>query len=151
MDVTRHDSDFAFARTDDAGTVWTDKSGRFSVQIFPDLHHIQSGNTFGYANNHRDTRVGSFHDRIGCKCRRHVNYRRVRACLFHGISDGVEYGNALVSSSTFAGRNATNDIRSILNHLLSMKRTLFARESLDDKARILINENAQATTPNALE
>jgi hypothetical protein len=52
-----------------------------------------------------------------------------------------------MSGSTFTWRNSANDIRSILNHLFSMKCTLFAGESLHHQPGRLINQNAQCTAP----
>ena len=125
MNMARHDSDFAFAGTDNSGTVWTNQSGSFVVKIFPHLHHIERRNAFGNANHYRNACVSSFHDRIGGECRRHVDHRRVGTCLLNRVGDGVEYRNAFMRSPTFAGRDTANNIRSVLNHLFSMKRTFF--------------------------
>ena len=147
MNVSRHDSDFAFAWTDDAGTVWTDQSRSFAVKVFPHLHHIQRRNAFGDTNYNRDTSVSSFHDCIRGESRRDVNHRRVCAGLLYRIRNGVEYRNVFMCRPAFAGCNTTYDIRSILNHLFCMKRTFFAGEPLHYQTGRLVNQNAQCIAP----
>lgn len=63
--------------------------------------------------------------------------------MFDCIDDGVEDGNAFVRRAAFSRRNATNNVRSILNHLFGMKRTFFTGDALHDQARGLIDENTQ--------
>src|SRR5688572_1431780 len=147
MNVARHDAYFALAGTDNARTVWTNQTSGFVFQIFPDLHHVERGYTFGDTYNHADAGIGSFHDRIRRKSRRHVDHRRIGARFFDRVGDSVEYRNTFVGRATFARRHATDYVGSILNHLLSMERAFLAGNSLDDKARVLINKNAQEVLP----
>ena len=71
--------------------------------------------------------VGRFHDRVGCKRRRHEDHGGVRACLSHGIGDGVEHRPALVGRSAFAGRDPADDLGAVRRGLFRVKRALLAR------------------------
>jgi len=44
-----------------------------------------------------------------------------------------------VRGAAFSGRDAGDDIRSILNHLFRMERSLFSGQALHDKACRFIN------------
>src|SRR5437588_4536573 len=147
MNVTRHDTYFAPPGTDDAGTVWTNQTRGFVSEVFLHFHHVKRRYAFSDAHNHADTSVRRFHDRVGRKSRWHVDHRSVGARFFNGVGHGVDYGNIIVGGTTFSRSHTTNNVRSILNHLLSMKSALLAGDSLDDKARILIDKNAQAGLP----
>jgi hypothetical protein len=48
-----------------------------------------------------------------------------------------------VRRAALAGRDAADDVGSILNHLLRVERALFARDALHDEARVSVNEYAQ--------
>ena len=116
----------------------------FVLQIFLHLHHVERRNSLRDAHHERNAGVGRFHDCVRGKCRRHVNHRSICACFFYCVRNSIENGNAFVRCAAFSGRHATDDVRSILNHLLRMKRAFFAGDSLHDQARVFINQNAQA-------
>ena len=59
---------------------------------------------------------------ISGKLRRHIDHARIRACFLHGIGHRIENRNPFMRRATFSRRHATDDIRPILHHLLSMKR-----------------------------
>jgi len=143
MNVAGHDSDLAFARADNARTIGTNQTCRLIGQIFLNLDHVQRRDALGNANNDWDSGSGGFHNRIRCEGRRNINHGRIRAGFLHGVGYSVENRNAFMRRAALAGRDSAYNVRSILNHLLCMEGALFARDSLNHKARFFIHENAQ--------
>src|SRR5487761_916311 len=73
VNVTGHDSDFAFARRNQAGAIGANETGMGLVQLGGDTHHVKSGNAFGDADDKRQARVNRFENRVGGKRRRDKN------------------------------------------------------------------------------
>jgi len=74
VDVTRHDTDLAFARLDDTGTVRANQA-RLVLRLHDrfDLDHIESGNTLSDADNEIHLCLNSFEDSISGEGRRNIN------------------------------------------------------------------------------
>ena len=140
MDVARHNSNFAFTRRNNSGTVWPDQASKFIAQIFLHLYHIESGNAFGNADDNGNSGIGCFHDCVGGERRRHVNHRSVRAFFVHRIRNRIENRNAFVLGAALAGRYSSDDVRSILHHLLCMKRAFFSGDALDNQTGRFIDK-----------
>ena len=143
MNVTGHDPDFAFAGRNNTWTIWTDKPRRFVEEIFFNFHHIERGNSLSNTNDDGDTCASGFHDRVRRECGWYVNDRGVSASLFHRVGDSIENRNALVLRSAFAGSNATDNLRSVLDHLFGVEGSFFAGDTLNYQTRIFIDENTQ--------
>ncbi len=76
MDVTRHDSDFAFARLNNAGTVRADETS-LVLRAHDGLHldHVESGNALGDAHNEVHLSLDGLQDGVGGERRRDINNR----------------------------------------------------------------------------
>ena len=110
-----------------------------SRKIFFRLDHVERRNAFGDADDDRDARVGGFHDGVGGECGRNVDHRGIRTGFPDRVGNRVEDRNSLVRRAAFAGRDAADDIRSILDHLLRMEGSFFAGNTLHDQPRRFIN------------
>ena len=86
--------------------------------------------------------LDGFEDCVRGIRRRHENNRRVGAGFVHGLGDGVEYGPVKMLCAALAGRDAADDLRAVLNHLLRVEAAFASGEALDDDASIFVNENA---------
>ena len=109
------------------------------AEIFLRLDHIGDRNSLGDTDDERNSRVAGFHDRVGGKCGRHINDRRIRTGFSHSVGDRVKYRNAFVRGAALAGRDAADDIRAVITHLQHVKSAFFARDALHDQACVLIN------------
>src|SRR5215813_1570482 len=137
-----HDPDLAFTWTNDSRTVGTNQTRLLFAQVFLHLDHVERRNPFSDADDDANTRIGSFHDGVSRKGRRHVNHRRVRARLLHRIGHRVEDWNPLMRRAALTGRHTTNDIGPVLEHLFRMERSFLASNALYDQARRFIDKNA---------
>src|SRR6185369_327594 len=150
VNMTRHDSDLAFAGRDDSGTIRTNQSSFSIAEIGKRAHHIQRRDSFGDAHCERKLSVGGFHYRVGGKRRWNVDYTRVGASLSDCISEGIENGDAVVFGAAFSRRHAGNNLSAVCDHLSGVKGSLFACDSLNNNARILIDEYAHSILPNTI-
>ena len=72
VDCSGHDADLATgARVDESGAVGADQPHRLVLEIAGHPHHVESGNTLGYAGDQGHARVGGLDYGIGRKWRRH--------------------------------------------------------------------------------
>ena len=130
VNVTGRDADaaaavgiLAFAGRDDAGTIRSDEP-RLGVALHRAFHadHVAHGNAFGDGDDEFESGVRAFENRIGGERRRNKNGAGGRAGLFHRIGDGVENGNFLAAVlkelAAFAGRDAGDDLRAVINREL---------------------------------
>ena len=76
---------------------------------------------------------------------RHKNCGGRRAGLFHCFGDGVENRNALSAVfkdlAAFAGRDAGNNLRAVINRELRVFRAKTAGDALDEDLGVGFNEN----------
>ena len=61
--------------------------------------------------------------------------------LLDGLGDGVEHGEPFVDRAPLAGRDAADDVRAVLAHLLGVERPGRAGDPLDDQLGLFSNEN----------
>src|SRR5262245_43660276 len=121
MDASRHNTQLALSRRNDARAIGPDQSGWFVPQVFVGPNHIQYRYTLGYANDQRNGRVRSFHYCIGRECRRDVDYRSVRTGISNGIRDRVEHRNSLMFGAALSWSNSGDYPGAISNHLSGVK------------------------------
>jgi len=80
--------------------------------------------------------VRAFEDRIGGEGRWHEYGASGCAGLFHGIRDGVEDRHLLAAVfkelAAFAGRDAGDDVRAVINRELRVLRAKAAGDALDE-------------------
>src|SRR5712692_5998678 len=72
---------------------------------------------------------------------RHEDERRVRAGLVHRVGDRVEDGNTFDVLALLAGRDAGDDLRSVVAVAQPMEATLAAGQPLDDEARVVVDDD----------
>src|SRR6267142_2368201 len=147
VDAARHDSDFAFAGRDDAGAVGADEASLLGIHGGGDAHHVQRRDAFGDANDERNFRIRSFENGIGGIRRRDEDHGSIRSRGFRGVGDSIENGPLEMLGAAFAGGDAADDIRSVLDHLLRVEGAFAAGEALDEQARFFVNENAHRAPP----
>ena len=112
--------------------------------------HVQHGNAFGNADNQADAGIGGFEDGGGGDRGRNVDDGRIGLRCEHGRGDRVEHGDrTLELLAAFPRRHAGDDLRAVLDHLPGMKRSVAARDSLHDEARVLVDKDAHAAFPFA--
>ena len=140
MDAPGHDPDFALAGRNDARAVWPDKSRRLAREELLHAHHVEGGDAFGDANYKREAGVRGLHDGVGGKGRRNENDGNVRAGLLPRLADGVEHRHSRRRSPALARRHPRDYLRAVFNRLLGVEAALTARDALDEKAGVLVNQ-----------
>ena len=144
MNVSRHDSNFAFAWRNYSRAVRPDQTRAAGLQELPRADHIQDRNAFGDADNQFNLSIRGFHDRVGGKRWRNENHGSVRAGFVHRFLNSVEDRKPFVRGTALAGSDPAHDLRPILRARLRVKRPFAAGETLHDYACRFIYENAQA-------
>src|SRR5207244_9783156 len=144
MNSSWHDSDFAFPRRDNSGTVWPNQPRTPRLQELPSADHIERWNPLCDTDNQFDLRVSGFHDGVGRKRRRHKNHRSIGASLVHCFLHTVKDGPAFVRGPSFAGRHAADNLRSIFCASFGMKCAFTPGDALHDDPRRFVYENAHA-------
>ena len=135
---------FAFAGRDDAGTIRADEPRAFAFHRALHLHHVVDRNAFGDGDDQIESGIHAFENRVGREGRRNENRGSRRAGLFHGFGDGVEDGNfsaVLKELPAFAGRDAGDDLRAVINRELRVPRAEAAGDALDENFGVGFNEN----------
>src|SRR6266568_2328523 len=150
VNAARHDSDLALAGRNDARAIGADQARFLEVDGRCYANHVEDRNAFGDANDQGKTRVGGFQN--GVRGVRWGNEKdgRVRAGCFCGFGDGVEDGTLQVLCAALAGCNATNNVGSVLDHLLSVKSAFAPGESLDKQTCFLVYKDAHRAPPASL-
>jgi len=139
MNVPRHDTDFAFPGRNHAWTVRTHQPRVPLLQKLPAFDHVDHGNAFRDADNQRDARVSSFHNRVSRIWGRDEDDCRIGAGGFHGAGHSVENRPVQMRRPAFARRDAAHDVCSIRDRLLRVESPFPAREALHEQARVLID------------
>src|SRR4029077_7254012 len=130
-----------------SGAIRSDQPRLRIFQRGRDTHHVERGNSFGDADDQRQSRVGSFQNGVGGKWWWDKNDGSIRLGRANRLGHGVEYGHVEMLRSAFAWCDACDDLRAVLQHLLGMKAAFAAGEALDDNARALINKNTHRPPP----
>src|ERR1700676_4228370 len=146
MNVSGHDSDFAFARRNDARAIRTDQARRAALHEVAHLHHVGGRDAFGDADHQRNARLGRFHHGIGGVRRRPENHGSVCSGLLHGIGGGVEDRDAEMSLTALSGGDAPDHLGAVVDGSLRVEAGFAAGESLEDDARVLIDEDAHCAS-----
>ena len=144
VDVAGHDPDFAFTGGDDARAIRPDQDAVwFFLQKCFDLDHVENGNAFGDGDDDGNPRVGGFHDRVGGERWGYENHRRICPGSGNGLADRIENRQSIrIFLAPFAGGNATDYFRAILEAIFRVKRTGFTGDALTEDSRGLIDQNA---------
>src|SRR5205823_8765558 len=80
---------------------------------------------------------------------RYEDDSRLRARGGARLSDGVEDGNRLMVAPALSGRDSRHDSRPVLAHDARVEGPFAPRETLDDDARLAIEQDAHAALPRA--
>ena len=108
-------------------------------------HHVAHGNAFGDGDDEIKSGVRAFENRVGGEGRRNEHRARGRAGLFHGVGDGVENRHFLAAVfkklAAFAGRDAGDDLRAVINRELRVLRAEAAGDALDENFGVGFDEN----------
>ena len=139
---TWHNTNFRFSGGDNSWTIGPNQTTGFVFQVFFYSDHIAGRNAFCYTNNNFNTGIGSFHNCISSKCRRHKYDRHICTCAFNSLLNRVKYRTVKMLLSTFTRGNTTHNLSSIFYHLTCMIGSLCSSKSLNDDFRMLINQYA---------
>ena len=138
-DEAGHDAYFGLLWSDDARAVRTYEYALLLLDVHFGFHHISYRDTLGDTNNHFDTRLSSFHNRITCKCRGHEDDRNISASAVYSIFYGVENGTIEMRLASFAGSHTTYYVGTIFDHLTGVEGAFRTGKSLYDDFRIFID------------
>ena len=142
VDVAGHDADFALAGGDDAGAVRADEARGAFLERGLDLHHVEDGDAFGDADDEFDPGVHGFEDGIGGAGGRDENHGGVATCVGAGFANGVVNGDlAFEGFAAAAGRDAGDDIGSVIHAGLRVEAAGFSSDALHEQAGVFVNED----------
>src|SRR5712692_8585657 len=113
MNVPWHDSDFALARRNDAGTVRADQPSLLPFQKGACTNHVERRYALGDTNDQFDSCCSRLHDCVRRERWWDENNRGVRARFATSFFYRVENINIAVLCPALAWRNATNDVRAV--------------------------------------
>src|SRR5215471_6677661 len=132
VDAARHDTNFTFARRNDARTVGADEARLRFVDNGDDADHVNYRNSLGDAYDQGNFGVSSFKNGV-CRIRwRNENHRSIGTSSFYGFRHGIENRPLQMFCAAFARGYAANDIGGVLDHLLRVESAFTAGEALDD-------------------
>src|ERR1700750_355577 len=83
VNISWHDADLAFTRSDNTRTVRADQARAFSLHVALHSYHVEHWNSFGNTNDEGDTSIDRFHDRISRKRWWHINHRGIGSGRLH--------------------------------------------------------------------
>lgn len=140
--MTGHDAHFALARGDDSRAVPTQESGdSVRLQAVRNLGHVGDGDTFGDQCNEGHTCGFALKDGVSGKGRWNEDDRCVGTggldCLFYRVKDWL----AEKLLAAFAGCHSSDDIGSVVDHLLGMESAFFSGDSANDDLGVFIDED----------
>src|SRR5208283_4774846 len=104
-------------------------------------------NAFGDADDERNARIGGFHNGVGCERRRDEDNGRVGAGVFDGFGYSIENGAFQVIAAAFAWRDAADNRGAVGDGLLGVEGAFLAGETLNEQARVFVDEYAHALAP----
>ena len=131
---------------DHAGAIRPDEP-RLGVALHGAFHanHVARRNAFGDAHHHFQTGIHAFQNGVRGKGRRHKNGGGGRAGLFHRLGDGVKNGHFFAAVfenlAAFAGRDAGDDLRAVINGKLRVFGAEAAGDALDQDFGVGFDEN----------
>jgi len=142
MNISRHNTDFAFSWFNDTWTVWSNKSSfASSVHNRFNFDHIKCWNTFSNTDNQINFRFDGFKDGISSKWGWYINNRCFSTSCFYAFFNSSKnwYSKMLGASLSFI--YSSNNIGSIGNRLLCMESSVLSCHSLNENFCVFINEN----------
>ena len=144
MNPSRHDSNFAFPRRDNSGTIRPNEPRAAGLQELPRAHHVEHRNALGDADHQLDFRGSGFHDGVGRKRRGHKNYGSVSSGFVHCLLNTIEDRPAFVRGAAFTGCDPTDDLRSVFRASFGVECTFTPGDPLHNDARRFIYKDAHA-------
>ena len=140
--VPRHDAHLAFARSNDARAVATQQSGHaIRSQSIHHPSHVRNRNPLGNQRYERKSRRFALKHRIRSKRRWNKNDRCIRSGRFNRFRNRVKDWLAQELLAALSRGHAAHNLGSIVNHLLSVERTLTAGHTANNHFCIFIDEN----------
>mmetsp|Transcript_6957 Transcript_6957/g.13139 ORF Transcript_6957/g.13139 Transcript_6957/m.13139 type:complete len:270 (+) Transcript_6957:293-1102(+) len=139
MDISRHYTNFAFARLDYTGTIRSNQpSFVLALQSVLHLCHVLLGHPLCNCHYERDFIFNGVQYCLGTERRRDINNRRIWFHSLHSFGDSIEHWKTQMRLTSLVGGHTSHHIRAIINSLLTMKGTLFPGKSLTNDTSILI-------------
>ena len=99
------------------------------------------------ADHRADAGVDRLVDRVGGEAGGNEDQRRVRACLVDCVGDRIEDGHALDVLAALSRRHAGDDVRAVCLVAQAVEAALAAREALDQKPRVVVDDDRHYLTP----
>ena len=123
---------FAFAGSDDSGTVRPDQPGLLALHGALDFHHVVDGNAFGDADHQIQSGIDGFQNGVGRKRRRNKNGGSSGAGLFRWLRRRYRrWEPCFRKLAAFAGRDAGDDLRAVSEAKLGVPGAEAAGNALD--------------------
>ena len=142
MNISRHNSDFAFSGLDNSRAVRSNKTScALSFHHLFNSHHIKSRNSLSNTNNKWDFGSDSFFNGCTCSEGRYINNWSFSMSLLDRFNHSSEDWESKMRLASFARIGATNDVCSISNSLFGVEGSVFTSESLHKNFRVSINKN----------
>ena len=101
-----------------------------------------TGDAFGDACDDAYSGRCRFENGVCRECRRYVDHRGIGAGLAYRVLHGVEYGSPEMYFSASSRGDAAHEIRSVLDRLFGVERSLPAGESLANDPRAPVDQYA---------
>jgi len=125
MNVTRHDSNFAFTWLNDARAVRPYNSSLLlRLKSGEDIKHVLSRYTIGYNDDEVEFSIYSFHYCFFGMRGWNIYYRGLAVCFLFGLSYIFENRQPEMRCPSFLGVYSTHHLGAVLNGLQSMECTL---------------------------
>ena len=142
VDIARDDAELRLVRREDARAVRADEARFLAFHVAAHADHVLHGDVLRDADDEVELRVDRFEDGVRCEFRRDEDDGSIRARRLHGVAHRVEDVDAARDLAGLARRDAADDFRAVINHLLRMERRGLARDALDDDFGVFIDENS---------
>src|SRR5579872_544302 len=145
--ICRHDAYLALASGHDAGTVRPDQPRLRAREraLHPD--HVEHRNAFGDADDQRNFGIDRLADRIRRAGWRHINHAGIRAGLLARFRDRIEYRQAEMGRTAFAGGSAADHLGAVSNGGFRMERAVLAGKTLADDLVVFVDQDGHGLTP----
>lgn len=140
MNVTWHDSNFAFIWFNNSWTVGSDHSGhRLRSESIFNSDHIMLRNTISNGDNKFKLSFNSFNDSGSSKRRGNINNGSLASSFFFGLSAIFENWKAKVGATCFFRIDSSYHLSFIIKSLLGLESSFFSSNTLTDHFSVFIN------------
>lgn len=144
MNVTRHDTNLAFAGLDNTGAVRTDESSlALRAHDSLDLDHVEGRDTLSDADDEVHLGFDGLKNGVGSKRRRNINDGGLSISHFLALGEGSEDGETEMLGAALSLVDATNNLGAVGNRLLSMEGTVLTSHTLDEDLGVLVDEHVR--------